>query len=173
MLSKKHKTNNAFTLIEVVVAMAILAAITASVLVVMNQCIEATIDSRIRMQAFEIARENMEKLLAATSVKEKAEFGISETNPAIEWETLVESFYESVTSRMWIRAVCSATYKDRNEEIQTIELTHWLTDVTRKQLTQILKQEQKERDFMAVYGEDAYKELGLDPPDQLPGDFSA
>jgi hypothetical protein len=41
------------------------------------------------MHAFEIARENMEKLLAAGSVKETAEYGTSDEYPEIKWQTVV------------------------------------------------------------------------------------
>ena len=144
-----HKKNyRAFTLIEAVMAIAILAAITSSVLVVMNRCVTAAIDIRIRTQAFEIARENMEKLLASASLSDMTEFGYSEQNPDIQWQTTVQSFYEPVTSRMWMEAVCSATYPDSNNEQQTVELTHWLTDLTKEQIQKILDQQLKEAEFM-------------------------
>ena len=138
----------AFTLIEVALALTILAAITSSVLVVMNRCLEAAIDSRAKMQAFEVARENMERLLASNSVTDMTEFGVLEKNPDIKWETEVKSFYEPVTSRMWVQAVCSATYTDSNNEIQKVELTHWLTNVTKQQVKQILEQEKREQEFL-------------------------
>lgn len=142
------KNYRAFTLIEAVMAIAILAAITSSVLVVMNRCVTAAIDIRIRTQAFEIARENMEKLLASASLSDMTEFGYSEQNPDIQWQTTVQSFYEPVTSRMWMEAVCSATYPDSNNEQQTVELTHWLTDLTKEQIQKILDQQLKEAEFM-------------------------
>ena len=106
-----------FTLIEAAVAVSILTVIVSTVMVVMNRCVEAVIDSKIRMQAFEIARNNMEELLSADSVRETAEFGISEENPNIQWETLIETFNEPINSEMWIRAVCSASYTDTKNEI--------------------------------------------------------
>jgi hypothetical protein len=98
----------------------------------------------MRMQAFEVARENMEKLLASTSVKESIEYGQSEQYPDIEWQTVVETFYEPITARMWIRGVCSAKYNDPNGEEQTVELTNWLTDLTKEQLLQIEKRDENE-----------------------------
>ena len=50
---------SAFTLIEVVMAVTIIAVTVTTVLTVMNRCLEAAIDNRTRMQAFELARENM------------------------------------------------------------------------------------------------------------------
>ena len=72
----------------------ILAVITTTVLVILDRCIDATMDLELRMRAFAVARENMERLLGSSSVTEMTEFGIDELNPAIEWETIVEPFYE-------------------------------------------------------------------------------
>ena len=142
------KNYRAFTLIETVMAIAILSAIITSVLIVMNRCVTAAIDIRVKTQAFEIARENMEKLLASASLSDMTEYGYSEQNPDIEWQTVVQSFYEPVTSRMWTEAVCSATYPDTNNEQQTVELTHWLTDLTKEQVLKILDQKKQEAEFM-------------------------
>ena len=142
------KKLNGFTLLEVVAAVAILSAIITSVLVVMNRCVNTAIDIRVKTEAFEIARENMEKLLASASLSDMTEFGFSEQNPDIEWQTIVQSFYEPVTSRMWTEAVCSATYLDSSNEQQKIELTHWLTDLTKEQIQKILDQQLREAEFM-------------------------
>jgi type II secretory pathway pseudopilin PulG len=142
------KNHRAFTLIEAVMAVAILAAITTSVLVVMNRCITAAIDIRTKTRAFELARENMEKLLASETLSDMAEFGFSEQYPDIEWQTTVESFYEPVTSRMWTQAVCSAKYFDSDNQQQTVELTHWLTDLTKQQVLKILDQQLREAEYM-------------------------
>ena len=142
-------TKPAFTLGEVVAALAILALISSSVLVVINRCIASAADSRLRLQALEVARENMEKLLSANSVKETVEYGESDKYPQIEWQTVVETFYEPITARMWIRGVCSAEYNDIEGELQTVELTHWLTDLTKEQLLQIMKEQEKEDEQLA------------------------
>jgi hypothetical protein len=99
-------------------------------------------DSVLRMQAFMVAREKLERILASNSVKEMIEYGTSEKYPDIEWETTVETFYESVTSKMWVRAVCLAEYIDAEGENQTVELTHWLTDLNEQQIQELMKQEQ-------------------------------
>ncbi|UCG57264.1 MAG: hypothetical protein JSU70_20655 [Phycisphaerales bacterium] len=101
------------------------------------------------MQAFEVARENLEKLVASDSVKETVEYGNSDRYPDIKWETVVETFYEPLTNRMWVRGVCSAEYEDMQGETQTIELTHWLTDVTKQQLLQLANQEEQAQEQMA------------------------
>jgi hypothetical protein len=96
------------------------------------------------MQAFEVARENMEQLLSLQSVEEMAEYGESELYPEITWETVVETFYEPVTSGMWLRGVCSAQYIDSEGFEQEVELTHWLTDLTENQLLDIKSREDAE-----------------------------
>ncbi|MHC4487872.1 MAG: type II secretion system protein [Planctomycetota bacterium] len=139
-------TKPAFTLGEIVIALAILALISSSVLVVIGRCAASAADSELRMRALEVARENMEALLSADSVKETVEYGQSDKYPEIEWQTIVETFYEPITARMWIRGVCSAEYNDTEGELQTVELTHWLTDLTREQLLQIMKNAEQERE---------------------------
>jgi prepilin-type N-terminal cleavage/methylation domain-containing protein len=135
---------NAFTLVEVVSALTILALISSGMLVVINRCTISATDSRLKMQAFEVAREQMETLLASDSLKENVEYGVSQKYPDIAWQTVVESFYEPITARMWIRGVCSAQYKDSNGEDQTIELTQWLTDLTKEQLLAMMNQGSEE-----------------------------
>ena len=142
-----HKSFRAFSLIEVTAALLILAIIGASVMVVINRCIDSVIDSQLKMEAFELARENMEKLLASVSVKETIEYGISGINQEIQWETVVESFYEPITSRMWIRALCSASYVDSKDEEQKVELEHWLTSLNREQMLLILEQEKRKKAY--------------------------
>ena len=134
----------AFSLVEVMMALAILALISSSVLVVIDRCIASAAASMQRMKAFEVARENMELLLASASVKESVEYGISEKYPDIGWQTVVETFYEPITARMWIRGVCSSQYNDPNGQEQTVELTNWLTDLTKEQLLQIMKRDEDE-----------------------------
>ena len=133
---------------EAVTAMAIMAVIVTGVLVTLNHGMAAMVDNRAKVQAFELARENMEKLLGSDSVTDTTEFGVHELDEDIEWQTTVESFNEPVNSAMWIRAVCSASYTDRDGERQTIELTHWITDVTKAQEKQILDQKRREQEFL-------------------------
>ena len=154
----------AFSLPEVVVALVILAIVSSSVLVVINRCMASAADSALRMQAFEVARENMEKLLTADSVSEKAEYGTSDKYPQIQWQTTVEAFYEPVTVRMWAQAVCSAEYTDSAGQQQTVELTHWLTDLTKKEMLEILQKQLKDLSDEQVIEtiEEAAKYAGVD-----------
>jgi len=146
------RKEKAFSLVEAVTALVILAIVSSGVVVVISRCIASAADSQMRMQAFEVARENMEKLLASNSVKETTDFGNSDKYPEIKWQTVVETFYEPITARMWVRGVCSAEYTDTEGQTQTVELTHWLTDVTKEQLLQVMankeKEKQKEQDVL-------------------------
>lgn len=153
MILKKIKAGfhrRAFTMIEVSVALIILGMIAATVLVIINKAVDTVVVWQTKMQAFEIIRENMEQILAKSSVSDMLEYGESETNPDITWETTVESFYEPITSKMWIRAVCSAEFPDSNGQPQKIELTQWLTGLNEKQIMQILEQKQKLSEYQAT-----------------------
>jgi len=138
----------AFSLIETMTALTILAMVSASVVVVINRCMESAADSVQYCRAFEVARENMESLLASDSVEEKVEYGSSDKYPEIQWQKTVETFYEPVTSRMWVQAICSAEYTDTEGEVQKVALTHWLTDVGKNQLLEILNERQKEKELL-------------------------
>jgi predicted transcriptional regulator len=130
-------------------AVALLAFIGASVWVVMERCMLSAADSTQRMRAFEIARENMEKLLSSASVTEMSEYGVSEEFPDIRWQTTVETFYEPITSRVWVQAVCSAEYSDSAGETRTVELTHWLTDLTKEQLQELTRRMELKKQMLA------------------------
>jgi len=140
----RNAKEKAFSLVEVLTALAILALISSSVLVVINRGVASAADSALRMQAFEVARENMEKLLASTSLEENVEYGESNKYPEISWTTVVETFYEPITSRMWVRGICSAEYRDTEGQEQTVELTHWLTGLTKNQLLEVMTREDEE-----------------------------
>jgi len=148
----RRKNRPAFTLIEVVTAIAILAAIITSVLVVMDRAIATTIDTELKMQAFNLARENMEILLASNTISDMVEFGADEMNPNLEYRIVVESFSEPVTSKMWVRAICSASYTGSTGETQTIELTHWLNSLTSTQIKQINDQKRREQEYLYQFG---------------------
>jgi prepilin-type N-terminal cleavage/methylation domain-containing protein len=140
---KFGKRNKGFTLLEVITATGILALITSSVWIVVDRCVNSAADMKLKIQAFEVARENLELLMSQPSVKETSEYGSSDRYPGIDWETVVETFYEPVNSQMWLRAICSASYYDINEEKQSVELVHWLTSLTKDQLLQILMQKEE------------------------------
>lgn len=147
-----------FTILEVIAALAILTIICTTTLVVLDRCMQATIDSELKMQAFKVARENMEKLLANKTVEQMVEFGTLEENPNIDWQMVVEPFREPATSKMWIRAVCTASYIDSKGEMQRFELNNWITDLTDAQVKQLLDQKRREEEFIAATGENPFGE---------------
>jgi type II secretory pathway pseudopilin PulG len=161
-----RNAESGFSLVESVTALIILAFISSSVLVVINRCMTSAADMTLRMQAFEVARENMEALLSADSVQESTEYGSSDKYPQILWQKTVETFYEPITSRIWVQAICAAEYTDSEGEVQTIELTHWLTDLTKQQLLEMLEEKEKGREKLSEQiiegAEDAAKYAGVD-----------
>jgi len=139
----------AFSLVEVSAALIILALVSSGVMVVIDQCATSGADSMLRMQAFEVARENMEKLLACDSLKETVDYGDSELYPGVKWETTVETFYEPITARMWVQGVCLARFEDTEGQEQTVELSHWLTDVSKDQLLKMMNEQDPEQGPLA------------------------
>ena len=115
----------------------------SGVMVVFARCTSGTLDSIRKMQAFEVARENMENLLTANTVSEKSEYGFSEKYPHIEWTTKIESFYEPVNEQMWVKALCSAEYENSDGEIKKVEFTHWLSKLNKGQIKQVLNARKK------------------------------
>jgi prepilin-type N-terminal cleavage/methylation domain-containing protein len=130
-----------FTLLEVITALAILALVSSSVLVVIDRCVGSAANSALRMEAFQLAQENLEKILASDSITEEVEYGTSDKYPEVFWQTVIEAFPEPVTGQMWVRAVCSAGYLDSTDETQTVELEHWITELTDQQAGQLMQQE--------------------------------
>ena len=126
-----------FTLVEVMTALAVLAFVCSSVMLVVDRCVISVADSSLRMEAFQLARENMEKVLASDSVTETVEYGRSDLYPDVSWQTQIEAFSEPMTQKMWIRAVCSAEYSDATGQKQTVKLEHWITELTDQQASQL------------------------------------
>ena len=147
----RHARRAAFTLVESMASVALLAFISASVWLVLERCTASAADSIQRMRAFEIAHENMEKLLGSDSVEEKTDYGISEKFQDIRWQTSVESFSEPVTSHMWARAVCSTEYTDSGGETKNVELTHWLTRLTDAQSAQLTARSAMQKQLLVKY----------------------
>jgi len=160
----RNTKENAFSLAETVAAIAILSYVFLGLLVVMNRYMSSAVDSVMRMRAFEVARKNMEDLLTSDLVEESVEFGDSEKYPDIQWQTVVESFTVPLTDKMWVQAICSAEYTDSEGEVRKIELTHWLTDLTKAQEQQILARQEEEKERLAEEADEMLDELdGVDP----------
>lgn len=166
--ARRNTREKAFSLPEVVAALAVLALVSSSVLVVINRSVASTANSMLRMQAFEIARENMETLLSKNSAREMDEYGYSDRYPEIQWRTTVESFYEPITSRMWVQAICSAEYTDTQGEVQKVELTHWLTDLSKRELLELIEEKEKEKERLARQSETEQQGQGeQEEPEEL------
>ena len=120
-----------FSLIEVTTALAILAVICSSVMVAMNRLMDAADDVTMKMRAFTVARE---QVLVLPSVGEMTEYGTSLTYPMINWETTVETFAAPIMDKTWSRVICRAEYEDIEGQMQTVELTHWLSELTDAQV---------------------------------------
>ena len=164
---KMNIKKKAFSLVEVLASMTILALISSSVWIVIDRSVTSMADLEMQMNAFEIARENMEILLSKSSVSETTEYGSSDKFPDIQWKTVVETFYEPIESQVWLRGTCTAEYFDSSGEKQTIELSHWLTGLTEAQLLQLSMQDEAElemlEDQFIETVEDAAEYAGVDP----------
>jgi prepilin-type N-terminal cleavage/methylation domain-containing protein len=143
--TRASRCGHGFTLIEIVTAILVLGFIVSGSLVVINNCLESTADLRMRMSAFSLARENMEKLMGASKVTEAVEYGDSNDIAGLSWETRIEPFYDPHTTRMWIRGVSSASWYNVMGELKTIEFTQWLTDLTFEDVQKILKRQQAQQ----------------------------
>ncbi len=141
----RGRRDAAFTLLEVLAALAILALASSSVLIVIDRCVASASNSALRLEAFELARENLEKILISETAEETVDYGTSDRFPDISWQTIVEGFPEPVTGQMWVRAVCSAEYVDSTGEKRTVELVHWLSPLTEQQAGLLVDQQELER----------------------------
>jgi type II secretory pathway pseudopilin PulG len=150
-MGRKPMLRRAFTLVESMAAIALLAFICAGTWLVLERCTASAADLTQRMRAFEIARDNMEKLLGADSVQETTEYGTSEKFPDIRWQTTIESFYEPITSNMWVRGVCSAEYIDSSGTPQTVELVNWITGLSSEQTKQLTDRLEKQKQLLAKH----------------------
>jgi prepilin-type N-terminal cleavage/methylation domain-containing protein len=132
----------AFSLIEVLAALVILAFVASSVMIVIDRSLCAASDSELQMQAFETARENLELLLCKTTVELTSEYGISSKYPGIRWQTVVETFFEPITAMMWLRGVCRADYTNSKNQTQTVELSNWICGLSNMELLQVMWQQE-------------------------------
>jgi hypothetical protein len=132
-------------------AAAILVFMGASVWIVLDRCMVSAADATQRMRAFEIARENMEKLIGTDTVQETAEYGTSEKFPDIRWQSTIESFYDAQSTGMWVRAVCRAEYTDTAGETKAVELTHWLTALSPEQAQQLMERKEQQQQELAKH----------------------
>ena len=144
----RRKPYKAFTLIEVAVTIMVVGLIVGSAMTILDRIVGAMMDMRLRADAFETARRNMETLLSSASVSDAAEYGVSEVCPEIQWQTVIEPFYEPISNAMWVRAVCSAGFTDSKGQYQELELEHWLTNLPANVVRQIIQQQKLEEEYL-------------------------
>ncbi len=138
----------AFTLVEIAVAIVVVGLIVSSAMTLIDRLVGAMTDMRLRSEAFEIAREKMESLLSQANVQDLTDYGYSETRPDIQWQTTIEAFNEPITDQMWIRAVCSAGFNDSKGQYQSVDLEHWITNLSPELVKQITDQQKAEQEYL-------------------------
>jgi len=144
-----------FTLLETLTALGILSLMCTGVVVVMNRCAETATNLTLQMQAFEVAREQMEQVLTKPLIRESVELGTSEQYPSVQWQTTIETFDGPVDGSTWARAVCSSQYEDADGTTQTVELTCWLNRLTADQLAKLDQQKTPGADDQLLEGVEA------------------
>ena len=144
----KNRQSRAFTLVEVAVTIVVVGLIVGSSMTILDRLVGAMADMRLRTEAFETARQNMEALLSEANITDRSEYGTNEFVPEIQWQTVVEPFYEPISNRMWVRAICSAGFNDSQGKYQSIDLEHWLTNLSAEVVRQIIQQQQAEQDYL-------------------------
>lgn len=147
----RHTRQAGFTLIESMTAATLLVFIGSSVWIVLDRCMVSAADATQRVRAFEIARENMEKLIGTDTVQETTEYGASEKFPDIRWQSTIESFYDAQSTGMWVRAVSRAEYTDTAGETKAVEFTHWLTALSPEQAQQLMERREKQQQELAKH----------------------
>ena len=88
---------------------------------------------------------------APTLWRKKPNIGTSENFPDIRWQTTIESFYEPLTSKAWVRGVCSAEYTDSAGTTQNVELTNWLTNLSDAQMKQLMERSELQKKMLAKH----------------------
>lgn len=126
----------------------VIALIAGSAMTILDNLVGAMLDIRLHADAYETVRQNMETLLSLANVQDTVEYGVSEMHPEIQWQTVIEPFFEPITNAMWMRAICSASYTDSKGQYQEIELEHWLTNLPANVVRQIIQQQKAEEEYL-------------------------
>ena len=133
--------NSAFTIAEVMASLVVLGMITISSFKVITRCQDSSIDMRMKGLAFQVAGENLDKILSDQPIIEFESSGESELYPEISWEAKVDTKDEPLTRKVWVRAVSKAMYLDSDNEEQQVELVYYITDLS-------AAQSKKHKEFM-------------------------
>ena len=135
-----QRIQKGFTVLEALMAVLVIGFVASSIMVVMDNSISSLTEIKLRTQAFELARENMEMMLTGDSVTEISDSGTSDINPEIAWEISIKAQQASSTDGViWVKAKSSASYRDSNDDLETIEFEQWITSLTKSQSKQIQK----------------------------------
>lgn len=156
-----------FTLLETVTAMCILALMCTGIVVVMSRCTTTANNLTLQIQAFDVAQQQMEEVLAKSSVRESVDMGTSEQYPNVEWQTTIEVFEEPVGSALWARAICSSQYEDVDGQPQTVELACWLGRLTEDQLAKLERERNADANDPLVDGVEAAAEYAGVTPETI------
>ena len=161
-----------FSLIEVGVSLILVGIISTTILSVYDRNMESAIDSTLKMNAFSVAREKLEEILAYDKVEESVDYGTTEMPPYIEWTTKVVPFYDQWSESMWVKAISIADYYDTKGEVQTVELEKWISKISKKQMETIAKQKDIEVwQLEQQLKQGNYQPEGEETPfEQAPGD---
>ena len=137
-----------FTLIEAIAALAIVGFVCGTVVLVINNSLDAMTDYQSRLRAIDAARENIELILSNETLPEFSESGISELYPDIEWTRGVEVATFPASGKFWLRAFSSANFYNTDGELEEIEFENWLTPLSPQQERLVREDRQKEQEYL-------------------------
>ena len=137
-----------FTLIEAIAALAIVGFVCGTVVIVINNCLDAMTDYQSRLRAIDAARENIELVLANETLPEFSESGISELYPDIQWTRGVEVATFPASGKFWLRAFSSAGFYNTDGQLEEIEFENWLTPLSPQQERLVREDRKKEQDYL-------------------------
>lgn len=135
-------------MVEALTALVIVGFTCGTVLIVINNSLDSMSDQESRLRAIDVARENIESLLAQTSLKEFSETGLSDLYPDIEWSRGIEVVEFQGTSDLWMKAFSTANFYNTDNELEEIEFINWLAPLTDQQQKQVLQDRQKEDEYL-------------------------
>ncbi len=142
-------SRSGFTLIEALTALVIVGFTCGTVLVVINDSVDSISDQSSRLEAIEVARENMESMTSQTVLKEFAETGLSELYPNIEWTKTVVVTPFPGASRLWLMATSTANFYNSENELEEVKFESWLAPLTPQQEKLVMQDKQLEQKYLA------------------------
>lgn len=144
----KQANRKAYTLVEAMAALLVMGIVVSGVVVTITNCLDSMIDMRLENSAVDLARENMEYILAKNDAFEFYDSGVDEYNPDLDWETGFEVSTYPNTSDMWVRAFSNAGYYCTDGEYKTVEFESWIVRLTDEQQQQYQDQVEEEQQML-------------------------